>query len=134
MALTWQQKFDHSKPSHVCVMEKAKLGFPAGAKMLIPSTSAVRDCLFTIPPGETRTPAELRQQLAQEAEADVTCPMVMGIFLRIVAELALEGMKTGSSDVAPFWRAIDPSTPLAKRLSCGPEFVAELRTSEASPS
>jgi hypothetical protein len=48
--------------------------------------------------------------------ADATCPVSTSFFLRTVAEAAwdeLEGGKS-TSEVAPFWRVVDPKSPLAK--------------------
>ncbi|MFM1807658.1 MAG: hypothetical protein RLZZ242_383, partial [Bacteroidota bacterium] len=58
------------------------------------------------------------------------CPMTTSIFLRIVAEYNLEKMARNESEVAPFWRAIDPKSDLAKKLSCGPAFISSKKEEE----
>ncbi len=35
-------------------------------------------------------------------------------------------------DVAPFWRTIEPESPLAGKLSCGRDWVAARRAAEAN--
>jgi predicted XRE-type DNA-binding protein len=36
--------------------------------------------------------------------------------------------------VVPFWRAIDPDSPIAKRLRCGPAWIRAMRDTETDPS
>ena len=43
-------------------------------------------------------------RLAHWHNADVTCPLVTGIFLRIVAEAAEEERLAGKSAITPYWR------------------------------
>lgn len=85
-----------------------------------------------IAPGNTRKPEEVRADLAVRHGADATCPLTTGIFLRIIAEVALEDLAAGATleSVTPFWRVVDPKSPLAKKLSCGPEFIQIRRTEE----
>jgi hypothetical protein len=54
------------------------------------------------------------------------------IFVRIVAEAALDEMKEGKpvSKITPFWRVVDPESPAAQKLSCGTKFIVERRKSE----
>ncbi len=114
----------------VQVLEKPFGGSPAGARMLIATPNIVKDYIERIPHGSSKSIPEMRNELAKRFEADMTCPLTAGIFTRIVAEAALDDMKGGKRDVTPFWRLIDPKTPLAKKLSCGPGFVAERRAGE----
>ena len=130
MAKTWIEKFLNGDAAKVCVMDRPRLGFPVGAKMLIPTPADVLEVVNQIPSGTVTTPVELRKTLADKAGADVTCPLVTGIFLRIIAEIALEELEAGKTDVTPFWRVIDPKSPLAKKLPCGPEFLTQRRTEE----
>lgn len=76
--------------------------------------------------------AELRQRLAEEFDADRTCPTSLGISLRIVAEAACDELEAGrpASQVAPFWRVIGPEDALAQKLRCGPDFLRRQRRAE----
>jgi len=76
--------------------------------------------------------AEFRDRLAKGAGADFTCPLSSGIFLRIVAEDALESMHEGAAidEITPFWRAIEPESALAGKLSCGADFITRQRRRE----
>ena len=75
----------------------------------------------------------MRAALAKKNKAEATCPISTAIFVRIVAECALERIAGGEAvgAVPPFWRLVDPEGPLAKKLSCGPEFIAAQRALEA---
>lgn len=125
---TWTQKFAGAKPPHISLLEKPFAGMPVGTRLLISSPEAIAAYIRAIPSGETRSVIEMRQAFAEEAGADATCPTSSGIFLRIAAEAALEA--PGAS-LLPFWRVIDPASPLAVKLSCGPDFVRDRRAEEA---
>ncbi len=82
--------------------------------------------------GESGAIAQMRASLAGEFGADAACPLTSGIGARIGAEVALEELAMGKSkdSVAPFWRLIDPKSPHAKKLPCGPDLVRTLRLAE----
>lgn len=129
---SWRQKFDGAKQPHVVTLESAFAGVPAGARLFIPSPRLIADRIETIPAGTTREPVDLRADLARTHGADATCPVTTGIFLRIVAEEALERIAAGTpvAEVTPFWRAIAPGSPLAAKLSCGEDFLRIQRAME----
>jgi hypothetical protein len=104
-----------------------------GDLMFIPTPEVVERYLAAIPRGETRSLSDLRQDLAATAGADKTCPVTTGIFLRIVAEAAWDDHLAGAplKKIVPFWRAVDPASPTAKKLRCGPDFLRTQRTAEA---
>ena len=130
MAKTWKQKMVVKHQPHVEVLEKPFGGMPIGSKMFIATPELVKEVVDTIPSGASLTMPELRAKLAQQHGADSTCPLTAGIFLRIISECALEDLAQGEQKVTPFWRAVDPKSPLAKKLSCGPDWVRERRASE----
>lgn len=134
MAKSWAQKLEEAKPPHAAVLDKPYAGVPASARLLIASPLLVERYVAAIPRGETRSVAKMRRDPAERHGADATCPTSTAIFTRIVAEAALDQLRSGvdRSAIAPFWRQIDPASPLARRLSCGPEFVADARASEAT--
>lgn len=125
MAKTWQQKFEGAPSPEVQVLEKPYAGAPAGARMLISSPAEIEQWISNTKPGAIKSPHELRNSLAATHHADMTCPLTTGIFLRIVAERSLE-----QSLQIPFWRVIDPKSPLAKKLSCGPNYIERMRLQE----
>lgn len=132
MPKTWIQKFNNGREPEVEILEKPFGGMMPGDKMLIASPKVVEEYLFGLKKKQTRTVAEMREDLAKQFKANGTCPLTASIFLRIVAEVNLERMASGEkpSKIAPFWRVIDEKSPIAKKLSCGPEKIAELRKEE----
>lgn len=133
MARTWTQKHnEHRHPASVQVLDKPYAGRPAGTTMLVATPRDITAYLRSIPRGEARTMEQLRESLASQYDAEMVCPMTTGIFARIAAEFAWEQLEAGTplEAVAPFWRLIEPSAPLAKRLRCGNEFVRGLREAE----
>ncbi len=132
MALTWQQKYEMGSGPHVDVLDKDFSDLKRGMRMLISCPAEIEAYMRAIPRGQFRSVFQARADLARGHKADGTCPLTTGIFLRIVAEVALDQLKEGKSrdEIAPFWRMIEPRSPLAEKLSCGPEFVAEMSEAE----
>jgi hypothetical protein len=129
---TWKQKLA-AKPPHTVMLDKSFAGVPAGAKLLISCPMEVAEYLRTrIPPGETREIQQLRRELAAEHGADATCPVSTAFFLRTVAEAAWDEIEAGAAatEVAPFWRVIDPQSPLAKKLRAGSHWIEKQRAAE----
>ena len=117
-------------------LEKPFAGAAAGAKMLVATPEIVRDYMSAIPRGETRTVREMRADLAKKFKAQTTCPTSSGIFVRIASEAALEDFAEGKpvSKITPFWRLVDPESPAAQKLSCGPNFIEKQRKAETRSS
>ena len=130
----WRAKFATRAQSEVTVLEKPFGGVPAGARLLIATPARIAAYAAAIPPGETRDVAAMRKDLAAEAGADAACPLTTGMFLRIAAEVAIEDMNAGAPPeaVTPFWRLVDPDSPLAARLSCGVKRLLNLRAAESA--
>lgn len=111
------------------------MGMPAGVKMLISTPLEIRDYIRAIPVGQKVEILQSRKDLANRHGAEVTCPLTTGIFLRIVADAALEDLEKGASiaSITPFWRVIAAKDKVAKKIACGPEFIAAQRESEGIP-
>lgn len=136
MAKSWREKLEAPKQkAKVEILDKAFGGIPVGGTLLIAHPLDVKAYIDEIPQGQSRSIAEMREALARKAGADGTCPLTSGIFVRIVAENALEEMAAGkkAEEVSPFWRILDRNSPALKRLSCGPEFVIARRAAEGLP-
>ncbi len=134
---TWAEKMATGAP-HVEVLARPFAGAPAGAKLLVSSPMEVDAYLSAnVPSGTTTTVRALREALAKAHGADTTCPMSTSIFVRIVAENAWDLIEGGTpiTEVTPFWRVVDPGSPLAKKLRSGSDWIAHQREAEArSPS
>ena len=128
MPKSWDQKYRDAKPPHVTALAKPFAGVGAGERLFIASPPLLDARIRAIPSGRTQDPVALRAELARENGAAATCPTSTAIFLRIVAERALERL---DADPTPFWRVISPETPLARKLSCGPDFIRHRRALEA---
>ena len=66
--------------------------------------------------GEFVEPVKMRDDLAKDYQADKTCPVTTGIFLRIVSEASYEEYNNGIdlNAITPFWRMVNPNSKLAK--------------------
>jgi hypothetical protein len=132
--LTWQQKLQTPAAGKLAVLEKPFAGLEPGKLLWISTPAEISAYLQSIPIGETRSVATLRDELATRHGADATCPLTTGIFLRVAAEATLEQIQEGldPEQAVPFWRVVDPASPLAKKLSCGAAFVEKMRGAERS--
>lgn len=132
MAKTWAEKLRNGKEAVIANSVRQIDGFPPGSKMLIPTPLVVKEYVDSVPRGESRPMERLRADLAQASGADVTCPLVSGIFIRIVAEAALDEYRAGKSieQVTPFWRVLDERSKATKKLSCGQDLLSRLRSEE----
>ena len=129
---TWIEKLEEDKAPQVKRLDKDFADMPAGCMMLIATPQIIDDYVKTVGYG-TRIPLKtMRDDLALEHNAEYTCPVTTGIFLRIVAEANFEKWQNGASleSIAPFWRVIDPKSALAGKLSFGKEFLEERITDE----
>jgi hypothetical protein len=134
MAKTWQQKLNGGKAPHVVELKTDFAGVPAGARLFIASPRLIDTTIAAIPRGQVKDPVALRAELAAAHGADATCPVSTAIFLRIVAEAALERLAAGAppADVTPFWRVIAPGSKIAKKLTCDDRFLSLQRELEAA--
>jgi len=93
--------------------------------MLVPTALELDAMIRKIPRGEVSTLAEIRRRLARWHNADVTCPLVTGIFLRIVAEAAEEDRQAGRPDITPYWRVVRDNGRLNAKFPGGAEAQAQ---------
>ena len=134
MAMTTQQKFDRPPAPKLTRLEKGFAGIPEGALLYVSTPRELDEQVRAVPAGAVTTVTELQAQLADSNEADATCPVTTAIFLRVVAERALEQLHDGApiEEIAPFWRVIEPTSALARRIPGAPEFIAAQRKSEGA--
>lgn len=142
-----QQRYDSARPSYTKVNKERFADLEAGTSVLIPSPQDIEGVIEDLAPAETLTLTELRQQLAQRHGTDGACPVMTGMNLRIVADLALEAIDAGhdpaeasglvagdegdsdegDSEVVPFWKVVEPTSSLASKLPGGPARIRQLR-------
>ena len=80
----------------------------------------------------TRTVPAMRTELARRNKCDATCPVSTAIFVRMVAEAALEEIEEGVplSDVAPFWRILEGKDKISGKLNVDPDWIDHQREVE----
>jgi hypothetical protein len=129
---SWTEKLHDAREPQVKRLDKSFADMPEGCMMLIATPAIVDNYIKQIPKGKSVDLLTLRNELAREFQAEKTCPLTTGIFLRIVAEAANEQHSQGISwaKVTPFWRVIDEKSKLSKKLSFGADLLHELRKKE----
>lgn len=129
---SWVEKRDLEKEPIVKVLDKRFADMEEGCKMLIATPKIVAAYIHDIPLGNQVELSTMRQDLALTFQADKTCPVTSGIFLRIVAEAAFEEYQKGSpiEQIAPFWRMINTRSKVAQKLACGLDFIDQQRKKE----
>ena len=83
---TATEKFNKKYTEVVKIIEKNFTDLKAGEKMLISSPRSIANYIAKIPYGTEKPVKLMRLELAENANADNTCPLTCGIFLRIVIE------------------------------------------------
>jgi hypothetical protein len=129
---TWSEKLSSSKVAQKKLLDKSVAGMPAGALMYISTPQEIDQYINLVPLGNSKTIQQMRDELAKNNQADCTCPLTTGIFLRIVAEAAFERMNQGGSEsVTPFWRVIDRNSSIVKKLSFDSSIIQRMRDEES---
>ena len=130
---TAREKLARDKQIKKVIMDKAWGGIKPGQTMLVATPLMVDAYIRDIPHGETKTIPQLRDDLATREGCAGTCPMSTAIFVRMVAEAALEDLSDGKtvSEISPFWRVITSDDKIAKRLNLDPAWIDEQRSLEA---
>ena len=96
-------------------------------KMLIPVPLDVDALVRRVENGKLITDKQIRERLARNFHADLTCPLTTGIFIRIVAEAAEEDLINGREEIAPCWRVIKPDGSLMEKFPGGTGSPLERR-------
>lgn len=129
----WQEKLEKAGTPVVKPLDRRYAGHDVGDLMYIATPADLDHRIRRLRPGTLLTTAQFRDRVAKSVGADFVCPMSTGIFLRIVAEAALEQLAAGASvdAITPFWRVIEPTSPLANKISCGADFLEAERAHES---
>ena len=129
---SWREKFDDKRPREVKSAPKDFADIKAGQLMLLTTPRDVAALVQSVPKGHEIDIKALRAGLAREAGAEIACPVVTGIHLRTVAEVAGEELEAGvpARSVVPVWRIVGPKTAIWKKLEHGRAQFLKLRQSE----
>lgn len=116
---SWREKLERvQEPKLTPVPPKMQKRFGTGT-MLIPKPLDVDAMIRRVPARKLTTLTRLREALAQQAGANVTCPLTAGIFLRIAAETAEEDRERGAKRVTPYWRVVRDDGALIEKFPGG---------------
>jgi hypothetical protein len=121
---SWREKLDNpGLPKLVEIPPKMQKQFGSGM-MLVPSPREVDALIRTVPKGRVITVSRIRETLASNHMADVTCPLTTGIFVRIAAEAAEEEARAGKSRITPYWRVVKDDGSLNPKFPGGTQAQA----------
>ena len=94
-------------------------------QMLFPTPMLVAEEITSIPSGSLLSMSALRSRLAQRFQADLTCPLMTGIFFNIIAGTTEEDLAAGRTPTAPYWRVVLDDGTLSPKTPDGPERQAD---------
>ena len=123
---TWREKLEQGSPKVVDITPKmaGRFGTKIGDKMLIARPLDVDALIRRVERGRLVTAEQLRERLARDFHADLTCPLTTGIFIRIAAEAAEEDLDRGAKEITPYWRVVKADGSLNQKLPGGTEAQA----------
>jgi hypothetical protein len=129
---SWAARLHDGKPPVVKPAPVSIAGMKAGQIMLVPSALLVDAFIRTVPAGRSLSARQLREAMAAQHGAEVTCPITTGFHLRTVAEAAWEALAAGTSlhRLAPVWRVLPPDSATLKKLSFDHRFIQRQRELE----
>ena len=127
---SWKEKLNNDKSFIVKRLDKNFSDMKVGENMLIATPKIIDEYIKQIPKGININIKTLRNDLALTYNADTTCPVTTGIFLRIVSEAAYEDLLNGEKNITPFWRVVDHESKTASKLACGINFIKKRRSEE----
>ena len=132
MPKTAAERLKDSKPEKRVVLEKDFAGVKAGKTLYVANPNIVDQYVRAITAGQSRTVAQMREDLAKRRDADATCPVSTAIFLRISAQAAIDEMEGGRSKggIAPFWRVLRASDNITSKLSIDRQWIDTQRALE----
>lgn len=103
--IPWREKMNRPEEPKLVRVPPKMARFGDGL-MLIPTPKLIDNIIRKVPKGRLITLGAIRKMLADEYEADVTCPLTTGIFIRIAAEAAEEARISGAKRITPYWRVV----------------------------
>jgi len=119
---TWKEKFE--RPISPKVVDDPK----SRGKMLVPTPVLVDSLIRKIPRGKLATVNMIRAILARRYNADFSCPLATGWFIKIAAwkaeeDMAIRGMRL--EQITPYWRVVKADGSLNNKFPGGQERQAE---------
>ena len=126
---TWREKVDEIEQKiHVITPEWQKR-YGKG-KLLIAKATDIEKLIRKTRPGQLLHNDLLREKLAKDKKVQVTDPITIGIFLRIIAEAAEEEKELNKAKITPYWRVLKPDGSINIKLPGGEKQQVSLLKSE----
>lgn len=129
---SWREKLERPPkglPKVVQVPAEQQKRF-GGSRLLVPTPLLVDGLIHKVRKRKLITVHQIRHRLAEDFNADATCPLTTGIFLRIIAAVAQQDIQMGRTRVTPYWRVINSDGSLNPKLPGGVEAQAALLKAE----
>ena len=129
---SWREKLENPPdglPKVVEGPEKWKKRF-GGTRVLVPTPLLVDKIIRQVKKGKLITVNQIREKLAKDFNADSTCQITTGIFIRICAEVAQEDLQAGKKRVTPYWRVLKSDGSLNPKYPGGIDAQAKHLKSE----
>ncbi len=95
-----------------------------GRRVLVATPLLVSGVIQKVGLGKLITVGQIREHIAKDFQADATCPLTTGIFVRIVSEVAEEDLRVGKEKVTPYWRVVRSDGSLNEKFPGGMEAQA----------
>lgn len=133
MSVNFQDRYDNAQPTYSKINDKKFADLEPGTTVLIPSPQDIEAEINKLEHGDVIELSELRRRLATAHGADGSCPVMTGMNVRVVAELAFDALDAGVpvDDVVPIWRAVAPASTPAKKRPGGADRIRTLRAAES---
>jgi len=77
-----------------------------GDRLLLPTPLLVAAEVLAVPAGRTLTMSQLRARLALRHDADRTCPLMTGMFAKIIAGAVADDLDHQRTERWPIWRLV----------------------------
>jgi alkylated DNA nucleotide flippase Atl1 len=125
----------HASHGTVCDLPPAQRNgaYKHCARLLIPKPADVEALMRRVPKGRVVTMGAIRAALAAQARADMACPLVTGIFARLIGEAAEEDRAMGKARITPWWRTIKDDGKLNDKFPGGAAAQAKHLKAEGVP-
>ena len=139
---SWQEKLTAAKGLPKVVTLDARVAArwkaPAGAAMLVPAPLEVDALMRKVPQGKLITLQEIRESLARQHGAAITCPLTTGIFSWIAAHAAAESnagvparhRAVPSRGDNPYWRTLKSGGEINPKFPGGSAAISRLLRAE----
>jgi alkylated DNA nucleotide flippase Atl1 len=126
---SYRDKLASAPRAAVEVLDGAKAARMKAATMYIPAPAEVAEAIAAIPPGETRTLRDLREELAAQGQAQTACPASITKYWKWLAWASDETGDFEPSSAVPWWRVLKDGKP-SRHLPGGVERQVALLRAE----